>query len=139
MQRSRDNSQRSLLERLVSEEETEGTWPVNKEDETPLRQEEKRLRQIEAAERERGRGKEEGQTRLPAFARASASSLPGREQWLGTHWRLTETPAEEREKREDQREKRERERRTLEPEERKTIEERESERRRTEEKEQVER
>ena len=52
---------------------------------------------------------------------------------------MTETPEEERERREDQREKRERGRRPFGPEERKVIEERESERRRMEGKVQTER
>ena len=51
-----------------------------------------------------GRGDEDEAIRVPALSKESASSFPTRSQWLGTHWRLTETPEEERERTKGKRE-----------------------------------
>ena len=73
------------------------------------------------------------------MARSSALSFPGRSECPGTHWSDTEILAEERAEREDQIECKELGRRKDGEEERVVRAERESDRRRTEEKEQEER
>ena len=75
----------------------------------------------------------------PTFARKSARSLPGTEEWPGTHWRRTWSPEEQRKDRADQREKTVVERRVDGWEERVERQERESEQRIKEVKEQEDR
>jgi hypothetical protein len=69
------------------------------------------------------------------LAKVSAKSLPGREEWPGTHWSHTETPEREREWREDQSEWRRSGTGTEGRADREDKQERESEQRRKEEKE----